>query len=155
MIASLALTMLTACQSPAQSQKTNSESREESSLIKANSRLKKSIHRKKANKKSSTSSHQGVQSETNGSSTKISHASGKSQEENNRVHGYDPNGNPLLPGQDHAAGSNPDGTPDAWVQRQIDEEQFDQENGLIGPDGRFNDKGKAYYNLPDDFYSGN
>ncbi len=24
-----------------------------------------------------------------------------------------------LPGQDHAAGSNPDGSPDAWVQGQI------------------------------------
>lgn len=43
-----------------------------------------------------------------------------SQGETNRQRGYDPNGAPLLPGQDHAAGSNPDGSPDAWVQWQID-----------------------------------
>lgn len=32
----------------------------------------------------------------------------------------DPKGNQLMPCQDHAPGSNPDGTPDAWVQGQID-----------------------------------
>lgn len=38
----------------------------------------------------------------------------------NRARGYDPNGAPVLPGQDHAAGDKPDGTPDDWVQGQID-----------------------------------
>lgn len=38
----------------------------------------------------------------------------------NRARGYDPNGAPLLPGQDHAAGDKPDGTPDDWVQGQDD-----------------------------------
>lgn len=54
--------------------------------------------------------------------------------------GYDPNGNPLLPGQDHAAGSNPDGTPDAWVQGQID---WAKQNGYLNPDGTETDKGRA------------
>ncbi|MGO2723283.1 MAG: hypothetical protein ACTIAG_06060 [Lactobacillus sp.] len=38
----------------------------------------------------------------------------------NCARGYDPNGAPLLAGQDHAAGDKPDGTPDDWVQGQID-----------------------------------
>ncbi len=64
----------------------------------------------------------------------------KSQSEINRERGYDPNGNPLLPGQDHAAGSNPDGTPDAWVQGQID---WAKQNGYLNPDGSETDKGRA------------
>lgn len=147
----LACLTLTACQSSKQSQKSNSESKEESSLVKANSKLKKSISKDHKDK----DEEKGSQVDSVNSSTKSSANSKKSQGQINRERGYDPNGNPLLPGQDHAAGSNPDGSPDAWVQTQINEEQFDQQNGLIGPDGRFNDKGKAYYNLPDDFYSGN
>lgn len=64
----------------------------------------------------------------------------KSQSEINRERGYDPNGNPLLPGQDHAAGSNPDGTPDAWVQGQIN---WAKQNGYLNPDGSETDKGRA------------
>ncbi|HAM86285.1 MAG TPA: hypothetical protein DCP87_01765 [Lactobacillus sp.] len=58
----------------------------------------------------------------------------------NRERGYDPNGAPLLPGQDHAAGSNPDGSPDAWVQGQID---WAKQNGYLNPDGTETDKGRA------------
>ena len=65
---------------------------------------------------------------------------GKSLSEINMERGYDPNGNPLLPGQDHAAGSNPDGTPDAWVQGQID---WAKQNGYLNPDGTETDKGRA------------
>lgn len=54
------------------------------------------------------------------------------QGEINRQRGYDPTGAPLLPGQDHAAGANPDGTPDAWVQGQID---WARRNGMTNPDG--------------------
>lgn len=54
----------------------------------------------------------------------------------NIQNGVDPNGNELLPGQDHAAGSNPDGTPDAWVQGQLDR---------ITPDGGYQtDEGVIY-----------
>ncbi|MDM8220011.1 DUF5067 domain-containing protein [Limosilactobacillus mucosae] len=64
----------------------------------------------------------------------------KSQGEINRERGYDPNGAPLLPGQDHAAGSNPDGSPDAWVQGQID---WAKQNGYLNSDGTETDKGRA------------
>lgn len=88
---------------------------------------------------------------SNGGNDSQQQAQSKSQGEINRERGYDPNGNPLLPGQDHAAGSNPDGSPDSWVQTQEQEEQFDQSHGFIGPDGRFNDAGKAYYHLDDNY----
>ena len=64
----------------------------------------------------------------------------KSQSEINRERGYDPTGAPLLPGQDHAAGANPDGTPDAWVQGQID---WAIQNGYMNPDGTNTPKGQA------------
>lgn len=123
---------LSACSFSNQSQKSKSQSQEESSLVKANSKLKKKI-KKKSEKSNSVSS--SINSNTNSVSnqnqaqTQQSNV-GKSQSEINRERGYDPNGNPLLPGQDHAAGSNPDGTPDAWVQWQID-----HENDTTFPDG--------------------
>ena len=57
----------------------------------------------------------------------------------NMMRGYDPNGAPLLPGQDHAAGSNPDGTPDAWVQGQI---EWAIQQGYMNPDGTETEKGR-------------
>ncbi|MGL5898334.1 MAG: hypothetical protein ACRCZW_01480 [Lactobacillaceae bacterium] len=44
-----------------------------------------------------------------------------------------------MPGQDHAPGSNPDGTPDPWVQGQID---WEKENGYLNPDGTLTQKGQ-------------
>ncbi|MDT2673337.1 hypothetical protein [Enterococcus dongliensis] len=61
------------------------------------------------------------------------------QGQENIQNGYDPNGQPLLPGQDHAAGANPDGSPDAWVQDQID---WAIENGYSNPDGTPTEKGQ-------------
>ena len=61
----------------------------------------------------------------------------KTQGEINMERGYDPKGNPLLPGQDHAAGCNPDGTPDAWVQGQIN---WAIRNGYMNPDGTDTEK---------------
>lgn len=61
------------------------------------------------------------------------------QGQDNLQNGVDPNGNPLLPGQDHAAGSNPDGTPDAWVK---DQEEWSIENGYSNPDGTPTAKGQ-------------
>lgn len=63
----------------------------------------------------------------------------KTQGQINRERGYDPNGNPLLPGQDHAAGSNPDGSADDWVKGQ---DEWLLKNGLINPDGTQTQKGK-------------
>lgn len=61
------------------------------------------------------------------------------QAQQNLQNGVDPNGNELLPGQDHAAGSNSDGTPDDWVQGQID---WAKENGYVNEDGSLTEKGQ-------------
>lgn len=53
--------------------------------------------------------------------------------------GYDPNGAPLLPGADHAAGSNPDGTPDDWVRGQ---DEWAIQQGYMNPDGTETEKGR-------------
>ena len=76
----------------------------------------------------------------------------KTQGQINVERGYDPNGAPLLPGQDHAAGSNPDGSPDAWVQGQIN---WEIRNGYANSDGTLTEKGKqardeVYANMGDD-----
>ena len=86
-----------------------------------------------------TSTQQSVQSSNNQQQGAQSGVT-KSQSEINRERGYDPNGAPLLPGQDHAAGSNPDGSPDAWVQGQID---WAIQNGYMNPDGTNTPKGQA------------
>lgn len=85
---------------------------------------------------SQTAAQQNEQSSTQATQTSTT----KSQGEINRERGYDPNGASLLPGQDHAAGSNPDGTPDAWVQGQID---WAKQNGYLNSDGTETDKGRA------------
>ncbi len=57
----------------------------------------------------------------------------------NRQRGYDPKGNPIMPGSDHAPGANPDGSPDPWVQDQIN---WEKENGYLNPDGSPTEKEK-------------
>ena len=137
LIATLSLSLLVSgCASSKENQKSNSESREESSLVKENNKLKKSI-----NKSSSSKNNNNIKQ--NGSSVSAnegSKVSSKTQGQINRERGYDPNGNPLLPGQDHAAGSNPDGSPDAWVQGQIN---WAIQNGYLNPDGTNTPKGQA------------
>ncbi|GAB6091750.1 hypothetical protein [Furfurilactobacillus curtus] len=64
----------------------------------------------------------------------------QTQGEINRERGYDPNGNPVMPGQDHAAGTNPDGTTDSWVSGQ---EQWAKQNGYANQDGTPTAKGQA------------
>jgi hypothetical protein len=122
----------------------------------------KVVKHHKGHKKSNKTSHKDKQSSSSGSSQAANanqqgnngnqqataqsntggqqQTQGKSQGEINRERGYDPNGNPLLPGQDHAAGSNPDGSPDAWVQGQID---WAIQNGYMNPDGTNTPKGQA------------
>lgn len=74
----------------------------------------------------------------------------KSQGEINMERGYDPKGHPLLPGQDHAAGYNPDGSEDSWVKGQ---DEWLHRNGLINPDGSPTQKEKDIeaQNENDDF----
>lgn len=137
---------LTACGN--QSTKAKNSSSEISSLKKENSQLKHKHHKKQNKKKqsssSSASSNSNSQNNNQQASTQQSNSGnqqvGKSQSEINRERGYDPNGAPLLPGQDHAAGSNPDGSPDAWVQGQIN---WAIQNGYMNPDGTNTPKGQA------------
>ena len=85
------------------------------------------ISNQQQNNNSQVNNHQDIQSAP------------QTQGEINKERGYDPKGDPILPGQDHAAGSNPDGTPDSWVQGQID---WEKENGYINQDGSPTEKEK-------------
>ncbi|MBD8085583.1 hypothetical protein HUK45_04880 [Limosilactobacillus sp. c9Ua_26_M] len=116
------------------SKESSSSSKASSSKVVKKHKTKQSTSSKKSSSTSSnakTSSHQNQQT----SQTQTSNNGGQqlTQGEINRQRGYDPNGAPLLPGQDHAAGSNPDGSPDAWVEWQLDWQQ--KSGGQYYPDG--------------------
>lgn len=145
----LASISLTACSNSA-SQKSATSSSSSTKVVKHHEKAKsekKQSHSNSNSKQSSsqsansqsTSTQQSVQSSNNQQQGAQSGVT-KSQSEINRERGYDPNGAPLLPGQDHAAGSNPDGSPDAWVQGQID---WAIQNGYMNPDGTNTPKGQA------------
>lgn len=125
---------LTACGSQSTKKASSSSKTSSSKVVK---------HQKKANKHSEKKQESAFSNSSSvaSSSSQQSQSNGNgqlSQGEINRQRGYDPNGNPLLPGQDHAAGSNPDGSPDAWVQGQID---WAKQNGYLNPDGSETQKG--------------
>lgn len=140
---------LTACGNSS-SQKSTTSSSSSTKVVKHHEKAKSEKKQSQSSSNSEQSSlqiansqnpntQQNVQSSNNqqqGTQTGIT----KSQSEINRKRGYDPNGAPLLPGQDHAAGSNPDGSPDAWVQGQID---WAIQNGYMNPDGTNTPKGQA------------
>ena len=132
---------LTACGNQSATKQANSSSKASSSkVVKHHKRQNK----KKQSSSSSASSNSNSQNNNQQASTQQSNTgnqqAGKSQSEINRERGYDPNGAPLLPGQDHAAGSNPDGSHDAWVQGQIN---WAIQNGYMNPDGTNTPKGQA------------
>ena len=119
----LAGLMLTACSNSAASSAKSSSSSAKSSKVaskakkgqaKSSSEKAASASSKKTSSKAKQSSSQASQQETSSQST------AKSQGEINRERGYDPKGNPVMPGQDHAPGSDVYGNPDSWVQGQID-----------------------------------
>lgn len=126
---------LAGCTNSSNSAKSSSSSRSTSSKV-----VKKHPSQKHSSSKNSSSVAQSSNSQATTQPSSASAQQGKSLSEINMERGYDPNGNPLLPGQDHAAGSNPDGTPDAWVQGQID---WAKQNGYLNPDGSETDKGRA------------
>lgn len=133
----LACSSLAACGTQSSTKKATSSSGKTSSKV-----IRHHHKSKKKQNKSNNSASNNLNSQSNSS---ISNQQGnqqaaKSQGEINRERGYDPNGAPLLPGQDHAAGSNPDGSPDAWVQGQID---WSIQNGYMNPDGTNTPKGQA------------
>ena len=145
----LAGVSLAACSNSA-SQKSATSSSSSTKVVKHHEKAKSEKKQSNSNSNSkqsssqsansqSTSTQQSVQSSNNQQQEAQSGVT-KSQSEINRERGYDPNGAPLLPGQDHAAGSNPDGSPDAWVQGQID---WAIQNGYMNPDGTNTPKGQA------------
>lgn len=125
---------LTACGSQSTKKASSSSKTSSSKVVKHHKKANKHSEKKQesaSSNSSSVASSSSQQSQSNGDGQ-------LSQGEINRQRGYDPNGNPLLPGQDHAAGSNPDGLPDAWVQGQID---WAKQNGYLNPDGSETQKG--------------
>lgn len=70
----------------------------------------------------------------------------------NRQRGYDPKGNPIMPGQDHAPGALPDGNPDPWVQAQIDDAI---KEGYLNPDGSPTEKEKQAEREADQYSDSN
>lgn len=79
------------------------------------------------------------QSQTQNTATQQQQQPQKTQGEINKERGYDPKGNPVMPGQDHAPGSNPDGSADSWVKGQS---EWLRQNGLTNPDGTLTQKAK-------------
>lgn len=133
-VTTFACLSLAACGNQSSSKKASSSSKASSSKVVKKHKKQQSTSSNKSSSTSSnakTSDHQNQQT----SQTQTSNNGGQqlTQGEINRQRGYDPNGAPLLPGQDHAAGSNPDGSPDAWVQWQLDWQQ--KSGGQYYPDG--------------------
>lgn len=127
---------LAACGNQSSSNKASSSSKVSSSkVVKSHKKQNKKKQNTSSSKVASTSSEKASSQTQQTSQTQTSSNGGQqlTQGEINRQRGYDPNGAPLLPGQDHAAGSNPDGSPDAWVQWQLDWQQ--KSGGQYYPDG--------------------
>ena len=145
----LASISLTACGNSA-SQKSATSSSSSTKVVKHHEKAKSETKQSNSNSNSKQSSSQSANSQSTSTQQSVQSSNNqqqgaqsgvtKSQSEINRERGYDPNGAPLLPGQDHAAGSNPDGSPDAWVQGQID---WAIQNGYMNPDGTNTPKGQA------------
>lgn len=130
-ITALTCISLAACGNTS-SHKSSASSSSSSKVVKKH-KVAKKHHAKRDNNKNQEKRN----STSNSSSQRNNQQNGQAQNgraltqgEINRQRGYDPNGAPLLPGQDHAAGSNPDGSPDAWVQWQLD-----HQNDKTFPDG--------------------
>ena len=140
---------LTAC-SNSSSQKSTTSSSSSTKVVKHHEKAKSEKKQSQSSSNSEQSSSQITNSQNPNTQQSVQSSNNqqqgaqsgvtKSQSEINRERGYDPNGAPLLPGQDHAAGSNPDGSPDAWVQGQID---WAIQNGYMNPDGTNTPKGQA------------
>lgn len=132
---------LTACGNQS-NKNTSSSSSSSGKVVQHKKHTQNKKKQSQASSASVSSSNSGSQSSAQQSNTTqiVNSNGGKSQSEINRERGYDPNGAPLLPGQDHAAGSNPDGSPDAWVQGQ---DEWAIQNGYMNPDGTNTAKGQA------------
>lgn len=126
---------LAACGNQSTKKASSSSKISSNKVVKSHKKQNKKKQNTSSSKVASTSSEKASSQSQQTSQTQTSSNGGQqlTQGEINRQRGYDPNGAPLLPGQDHAAGSNPDGSPDAWVQWQLDWQQ--KSGGQYYPDG--------------------
>ena len=126
---------LAACGNQSTKKASSSSKISSSKVVKSHKKQNKKKQNTSSSKVASTSSEKASSQSQQTSQTQTGSNGGQqlTQGEINRQRGYDPNGAPLLPGQDHAAGSNPDGSPDAWVQWQLDWQQ--KSGGQYYPDG--------------------
>lgn len=107
--------------------------KKESSIKKAQSESKKAESEKEASENTSATNSQQVTQQKNSDSYQTQTSTPiKSQSQINMERGYDPKGNPVMPGQDHAPGSDIYGNPDSWVQGQID---WAKSQGMIDSNG--------------------
>lgn len=107
--------------------------KKESSIKKAQSESKKAESEKEASENTSATNSQQVTQQQNSDSYQTQTSTPiKSQSQINMERGYDPKGNPVMPGQDHAPGSDVYGNPDSWVQGQID---WAKSQGMIDSNG--------------------
>ena len=63
----------------------------------------------------------------------------QTQSQINQERGYDPRGNSIMSGQDHAPGTDVYGNPDSWVQDQV---EWAKQNGYLNQDGTPTEKGQ-------------
>ena len=102
---------LTACSGKKENNATTSQhAKAVKSIYQHHHKVKNKKARIRSNEKKADSSKKETKTSTNtGSNQQVtSQSQSKTQGQINMERGYDPNGAPLLPGQDHAAGSNPD-----------------------------------------------
>lgn len=98
-----------------------------------------------SSEQSVASDQQQVQSQSNEQSqSQVQHPSSaqpqqKTQSQINMERGYDPKGNPVMPSQDHAPGTDVYGNSDSWVQGQV---EWAKQNGYLNQDGKPTEKGQ-------------
>lgn len=92
----------------------------EESKKKASESKKKASESKASESVAATSSQQIIQQQDPNTYQEQPSAPIKSQSQINMEHGYDPKGNPVMPGSDHAPGSDVYGNSDDWVRGQTE-----------------------------------
>ncbi|MCR1900911.1 hypothetical protein NSA05_03015 [Ligilactobacillus apodemi] len=124
--------------------KTESERKASEASAKAESESKAN-EAQSSSEQSVASNQQQVQSQSNEQSqTQVQQPSPaqpqqKTQGQINMERGYDPKGNPVIPGQDHAPGTDVHGNSDSWVQGQV---EWAKQNGYLNQDGTPTEKGQ-------------
>lgn len=157
-ISLLSLSLLGACSNSNSNDKASSDSSKsssleakESSIKKAQSKSKKAESEKEASENAAATNSQQVTQQQNSDSYQTQTSTPiKSQSQINMERGYDPKGNPVMPGQDHAPGSDVYGNPDSWVQGQID---WAKSQGMIDSNGNETENFKNWVSQRDNAWN--